>query len=377
MSEKFSLKDHLFNAEKVHYLATLFATADPSFKKTEFISEVMTELLKLELKARIYLIAAVLQNYLPTDYEQAVAVILKSLPLPLDPSLTDDDFGDFIFAPLGEYVVRNGCTKTHLDTSLRALEELTMRFSMEDAIRHFLRVYPNETLRVMEGWTRHSNYHVRRLVSEGTRPLLPWSGRVTLTAEQTIPLLTVLHADDTRYVTRSVANHLNDIAKSNPSLVIQTLAAWHKLSKQDKRELEWMTKHSLRTLIKQGNQEALAFLGYTKPRARVAAWTCRADSQPTVVLGGVLALECKLVATADTKLLIDYVVHFVKKNGTTAPKVFKWKVVELKKGEILVLTKRHPLKADATTFTFYPGEHKVELQINGLAMASTQFTLKQ
>jgi len=91
---------------------------------------------------------------------------------------------------------------------------------------------------------------------------LPWSGRVSLTNDDTLPLLTILHADATRYVTRSVANHLNDIAKKEPVVVVDTLRAWQKLRKQETRELAWMTNHALRTLIKQGHHGALALLQY-------------------------------------------------------------------------------------------------------------------
>jgi hypothetical protein len=213
MKKKFSLKDHLFNRKKVEYLAGLFVVSDKKFKEKEFVEEVMTKLLKLELKERIVWIAQVLERYLPQDFSAASKVIVKALPAELDSSNTDDDFGDFIFAPLGEYVVRNGLSKKHLKDSFFVLHELTRRFSMEDAMRAFLNEFPKETLKVYAQWAKDKNYHVRRLVSESTRPFLPWSRRVGLKSVDTLPLLHLLHTDKTRFVTRSVANHLNDIAK--------------------------------------------------------------------------------------------------------------------------------------------------------------------
>jgi 3-methyladenine DNA glycosylase AlkC len=61
---------------------------------------------------------------------------------------------------------------------------------------------------------------VRRLVSEGSRPRLPWGLQLkALVADPspTLPLLRALQDDPSEYVRRSVANHLNDIAKDHPA----------------------------------------------------------------------------------------------------------------------------------------------------------------
>ncbi len=373
MTERFSLKDHLFNQSKVEYLADLLSVADATFKRDEFINVVMSMLPVLELKDRIRLISAVLKDYLPEEYDRAVRIILASLPAPLDESKTDDDFGDFIFAPFGEYIATYGCTRERLVVSLEALKEVTKRFSMEDAIRYFLRAFPREVLQVMTVWAMDDNYHVRRLVSEGTRPLLPWSGRIPLLSRDTLPLLTMLHADKTRYVMRSVAIHLNDIAKTEPQLVIDTLREWQNLGKQDARELAWMTKHALRTLVKQGHREAIVLLGYTATEFSVTTFSIE---KPLVKGGDEITLSATITTATTAPLLVDYVIHFVKKNGSTTPKVFKWKTLTLKAGETITLTKRHWLKIDATTFTLYPGRHTVELQINGVIVGATTFILE-
>ncbi len=115
MSDKqgagFSLKDHLFNAERVQYLADRFHTANSSFDRSGFVRDTMQQLPHLELKARIVHIATSLERYLDDDFRVAAKQIVAALPEPLDPTGTDDDFGDFIFAPLGEFVVRNGLSK--------------------------------------------------------------------------------------------------------------------------------------------------------------------------------------------------------------------------------------------------------------------------
>nr|MCU0714343.1 DNA alkylation repair protein [Pirellula sp.] len=239
----FSLKDHLFNDEKVQFLAGLFQKKVPGFSKRRFVAGVMKRLPELELKQRISHIAEVMAVELPTDYSTAAGLIVGCLPPPLDEKKTDGDFGDFIIAPFGEYVVRHGMAREHVALSLNVLKELTKRFSMEDAMRSFIREYPIEAVKVLKKWATDKNYHVRRLVSESTRPLLPWSGRISLSPDVTLPLLSVLHGDRTRYVTRSVANHLNDLSKDDPDLVVETIQQWRSAAQQDPKELDWIARH--------------------------------------------------------------------------------------------------------------------------------------
>lgn len=371
----FSLKDHLFNKEKVVYLGGLFAQVDSNFNTKVFQREVMKELPHLELKQRIVCIAKALESQLPKDFKKATKIIIQALPEPLSPDKTDNDFGDFIFAPLGEYIVRNGLSKKHLHLSLTALQEITQRFSMEDAIRYFLNAYEHETVQELVRWTKHPNYHVRRLVSEGTRPLLPWSGRIAMKAEDALPLLDALYADSTRFVTRSVANHMNDIAKQNPKLVVATLRRWKKEGKQDSSELNWMISHSLRTLVKQGNSEALALLGYHHTPEITVTKFAVAPSSKEISPGEVLEFSFVIKARKDEKLMVDYAIDFVKANGKTAPKVFKIKKLSVQEGQQYTIVKRHRFVKDATTLTFYPGRHTVTLQINGKLFDSQSFTI--
>lgn len=371
--ERFSLKDALFNAEKVAYLAGLFGAADVRFDAAGFERNVMAEMLPLELKARMTLIARVLAQYLPDDFHAAADVIEAALPAPLDPSKTDDDFGDFIFGPLGTYVEEHGIG--HFDRSMALLKEITKRFSMEYAIRPFLNVHPDRTLGVLADWTFDENYHVRRLVSEGTRPKLPWGMKVGLDVRDAIPFLDALHSDETRYVTRSVANHLNDIAKIDPALVIETLQRWHVKGEQGGKELDWITRHALRTLVKKGDPAAMELLGYgPDPAIEVGDVVLSAGH---VAIGDVLEFDVAIEARGAAKLLVDYAVEFVKADGSRKPKVFKLKQLSLKSGERVVLTKRHRFKGDATTFRLYPGDTRIVLQINGVARGDATFELTE
>ena len=371
MAEKFSLKDDLFNARTVARLGQHFEDAGV-FAAAPFVADVMARMPPLELKARISMIADVLTRFLPGDFPAAAEAIRRALPPPLDPTLGDNDFGHFIYAPLGVYVENRGL-HGHLDRSLDLLEEITQRFSMEYSIRAFLNHHQAATLERMQDWTRHDHYHVRRLVSEGTRPRLPWGQNVRLTPADTLPLLGRLHADPTRFVTRSVANHLNDITKSDPDTVIARLAAWQKAGQQQAAELDWMRRHALRGLIKAGHDGAMLHLGY---RPDVAVDVSQFSITPdTLARGETAEISVTLTTRQDAPMIIDYIVDFVKSNGKTAPKVFKLKMLEAKADKPVTLRKTHRFKDDATTFTLHPGAHHLHLQVNGRIVADAPFHL--
>lgn len=370
--ERFSLKDHLFNRETMTRLGRLLAPVISGLTPDRFVAEVMDGIGPLELKQRITHIAGIVDGHLPEDYEQSVKVILAALPPPLDPSLSDGDFGDFFLAPFGEIVLERGLDPGSFDVSMAAIKELTKRFSMEGPIRPFIDTYPERTLAVLREWAGDENYHVRRLVSEGTRPLLPWAPRIRLRPSDTVPLLELLYSDPTRYVTRSVANHLNDIAKSEPGLVVDTLRRWRAGDLQDDQELEWMSRHALRTLIKRGEPAALELLGFS-PNPAVSVGPVVIDGP--VRIGGSLRFEFEVTAHSTEKLVVDYIIDFVKKDGATRPKVFKLKSFEMSPGETRVLSKNHRMPASATTFTLYPGTHRLRVQVNGRAATATEFDL--
>lgn len=374
-SQRFSLKDHLFNPQSIGRLAGFFGDADPTFDRDGFEAEVLAAMPELELKARVSMIADVLAGHLPEEYEEAAGVIRSALPSPLDPTLSDDDFGDFVIAPLGDYVARWGLQLSDYERSMGLLKELTMRFSMEGPVRPFLTTYPEETLAHLTNWADSPNYHVRRLVSEGTRPTLPWAPRIPIEIETPIPLLDRLHADPTRFVTRSVSNHLNDISKLDSSLALSTLDRWHKKRLQDQKELDWMTRHALRSLIKQGNPEAMQLLGYS-PDPGISVELLEVHAPHGVVrIGNVLEFNVTITAHSNERLVVDYVIDFVKKNGETRPKVFKLRQIEMAKDETRTLEKKHRLPASATTFTLYPGKHMVSVMVNGNVLAKTEFEL--
>ena len=373
MAEKFSLKDELFNPKKVHQIASEIKGVYTPFKQKIFEKEVTDKFPQLELKERISHIRDMFAKYLPSDYVEATNILLKALPKELDPTLGDDDFGEFIYAPYSDFVVTFGCTEEHLDFSLKALCEMTKRFSVEYAIRDFINEFPIETFKMLEVCSLSKNYHERRLASEGCRPKLPWGKKLTTSYEKPIFLLDNLFADKTRFVTRSVANHLNDIAKIDASLVIETLKHWRDSKKQDEKEMQFILTHSLRTLVKDGNVDALALLGYgVNPAIEVENFELNSLE---VKVGEALEFSFDIKAKEDEALMVDYVLYFQTKVGKLTPKVHKIKKLNLKKDESIKIKKKHPFKANMTTRKLYAGEHKLVLQINGKMFKEVTFNL--
>ena len=368
----FSLKDQLFNLDKVKKLAVEIKTVYPNFKEKEFINKVCSRFPELELKQRILWISDCLKQFLPNSYEDSVNIILNALPKPCNPELKDDDFGDFIYAPYNQYIASYGCRKEYINLSLSALEEITTRFSAEDAIRYFINSFPELTYSFLKKWVNHPHYHVRRLVSEATRPKLPWASKIKYNSDYYLPLLSYLYKDTTRFVTRSVANHLNDLSKINSQLVLSTLEKWKKENFQNEKELHFIIKHSLRTLIKQGDIATLKFLGY-KNNVKFNANLNLPETD--VLIGEKLLFEIELFAEENSRIIIDYVMFFKGKSGTNE-KVFKFKDMYVEKGKKYSFSKTYYFKLGMTTRTFYPGNHSIALQINGTRCDIKNFVLK-
>ncbi|MGP1355533.1 hypothetical protein [Roseicyclus sp.] len=369
----FSLKDHLFNADSLGDLAADFARGVPGFPARAFLDRVLPGLAERTLLDRIDWIADCLEPHLAPDFATMADQIEAALPPPLDPALTDNDFGRFIHAVPGVLAVRHGLSDAHLPRALDLLEAATQRFSMEFYIRPFLNAFPDPVMARLADWTGHPNYHVRRLVSEGTRPRLPWARNIEAEPRGMLPFLTALHGDPTRYVTRSVANHLNDLARIDADLVLGTLATWRGAGRQAARELDWMTRHALRTLVKEGHPGAMAALGYD-PEAEVAATLSVEPAAPRI--GGTARIVATLSAPGAIPVLVDYIVWFRRPGGRESAKVHKLKTATLRAGQPLRLEKSHRFKGDATTYALVPGPHRVALQVNGRIRAETVIDLR-
>lgn len=357
--EKFLLKDLLFNESKIDYLFSML-NKKIIFDNKEKKEKILLKFPDLELKQRISYICDVLEEILPTDYITSLDIILEILPKELDLSKNDDDFWDFIFSVFWEYILRNGLKKIYLKKSLNWLYELTKRFSMEFYIRQFINHFESETMYFLEKLSLEDNYHLRRFACEWTRPKLPWASKINLDYKKTEKILDNLYFDKTRYVTRSLANHLNDISKIDPGYVINKLTNWKKTWKQDKKEMDFIIKHSLRNLIKSGNQDALKLVWIKE--ASISDFFFQIKN-PTISIWEKLHFDISINSQKQQSIIIDYGVYFLLKNGKYSKKVYKiWKY-DLDK-EKLQKTKSH-LFDHFSTRTLYRWIHYIEIKVNG------------
>jgi 3-methyladenine DNA glycosylase AlkC len=375
MTEPFKL---LLDATRVQALGHHLQRVAPCFDRPRFEALALAGLDALELKARAMHIADALEATLPDPFE----VGAQWLEAALAPVLPGEALGDLQTGPLGlagwalwpagEWVARRG-----LDTPARALEmlhALTQRFTAEWAIRPLLLHHPALTLATLQHWCSDPSPHVRRLVSEGSRPRLPWGMQLRpLIADPspTLPLLAALQDDPSPYVRRSVANHLNDIAKDHPTVVVDWLRRYLPDASPERRAL---LRHASRSLIKAGDTAVLDHWGQG---AALQGRATLAVAPGSIALGDVVTLSATLTSLArqPQALVVDYVVHHVKANGRTSPKVFKGWSLTLAPGEVRTLVKRHAVRP-ITTRVYHPGAHRVALQVNGSVVAEDGFVLR-
>lgn len=356
---------HLINPDVVKKMSDAISQISPTFDKKSF-SQVSSKLGPLKLKSRVLIIRDALFQHLPKNYPQALKILLHSLE--------KSSLSGFQLWPYTEFVQTYGLS--HFDESMQALYLLTQKFTAEFAIRPFLVQHPKKTFSRLYAWSSDSNVHIRRLTSEGSRPRLPWGLKLHQSIQNPelgLKILNSLKYDNELYVRKSVANHLNDITKDHPILVIKTLKKWKTEAPQKHlAKIEWIQKQALRTLIKKGYKPALDLMGFG--RAPQVVLKKLKINKRKFKLNEVLEFELQLTSKKSQKIAIDYIIHYQKANKKTSPKVFKLKVIELKTQEIFLLKKRHTLKP-VTTRKDYPGLHKIEIQINGIILASANWHL--
>ncbi len=348
------------------------------FDRRRFERLALDGLEALELKARVVHIGRALEAVLPPNFARAASVLERSLA----PARDDDDLSalqtsdqglaGWAIWPMTDFVARVGLTTP--ERALQALHALTQRFTAEYAVRPFLLEHCELTFAVLRRWLRDPSPHVRRLVSEGSRPRLPWGMQLKFLMrdpQPTLPLLEALQDDPSEYVRRSVANHLNDIAKDHPGVVADWLAAHLPSASRERRA---MLKHASRTLVKKGEPRVLKAWGIGTPLRGEVQFSM---APKLVAVGGAVQLRVTLrsLAKQAQKLVIDYAVHHQKANGGTSPKVRKGWALELGPHEQRQLTKSHSLQK-VSTRRYYPGKHAVDLLVNGKVVAKAAFKLK-
>lgn len=355
-----------FGPQVIDRIADEIAAVHPDFRRREFIERAVSGFLDLELTGRARHIAEALAATLPADRAAALRILEASLGPPLGDRESDGMAG-FVYLPHVYFVATHGLD--HFEEAMDFQYQVTRRFTAENSIRAFLESHTERTLSRLREWTTDRDMHVRRLVSEGTRPRLPWAPRLHRFIEDPSPVVDLLERlkdDPAEYVRRSVANNLNDISKDHPDLVVDIVRRW-----MERPERTRLVRHALRTLIKRGHEDALAVLGYTgRDGIDIESFTVAPDEVP---IGGKVILRVVVanVTPIPRPALVDFRVHFVKRAGSS-PKVFKGNEADIPPGGRVEVRKSVSL-AHQTTRTPYPGSHVVEVMVNGHVLASTSF----
>lgn len=368
-------KNHL-SPDLVRCLAGHLDRHLKSFDRKSYEAEILEDLGTLELKERARLIADVTGKVLPVGLDDRFGVLEAMLhpvaDTDVDRKSDDQGIRGWGMMPLG--MVVTDCGLDDFEKSFTLLKEMTKRATAEFEVRPFLDKDQDRALAIMSPWVSDPSVHVRRLVSEGTRPRLPWGMRLKkLVADPTptLPLLEALKDDPEEYVRRSVANHLNDIAKDHPDLVAETAAHWLKGADKDREKL---VRHACRSLIKQGHAATLKAFGLNPPELEL---TGPMISTKVVPYGDALGFGIELTSTSarTQSLVLDYLVHFKKANGALSPKVFKWTKLQLEPGQVVKLEREHAIRP-ITTRVYYGGTQAVSLRINGQDFGFAEFELK-
>lgn len=331
----------------------------PEFPEGEFVRRACDGLASLEMKGRVVHVADALAATLPGDFAEAAKVIEKSLASPR--------MNSWVVYCVDDYVGRYGIDQP--EVALPLMAKLTPRWSCEFAIRPFIETHPEITFEYFDRWVESDDEHLRRLVSEGSRPRLPWGGHLMefiADPSPTIALLDRLVDDPSLYVRKSVANHLNDIAKDNPGLAIETARRWI-AEGGDAERRAWIVNHGMRSLIKKGDPEALALVGFDHD-ADVALSGFSVTPQE-IAIGDEVTIEFLLSATETTPVMVDYAIHHAGASGVRSAKVFKLKRLELKPGTETAFTRRHRIR-EVSVRKIYPGPHLIEVQVNGRVLAA-------
>ncbi|MEL6404854.1 MAG: DNA alkylation repair protein [Chloroflexota bacterium] len=366
-----AFKDH-FNRESATRLGNSIQAVYPAFDTATYANQVADAIEGLELKARVTEMTRLLYQHLPADYETAVDILVQSLGD--EHSEAEGMFTDgWYLMPVAHFVEIYGLD--HFDASMSALNQITRRHTGEFAIRPFIERYPDQALATLREWVHSDSFHVRRLVSEGTRTRLPWASRLHLFIDDPTPVLELLHVlrdDPVKYVQKSVANNLNDLIKDHRKRITTLLIDWHADAPTASRQ--WIIQHASRNLLKDGDPQILAVLGYTGTDA--------IHLQDAELSTNTIALEDSLdfsytahnTSQQSHQILLDYVLAYRLKNGELSHKVFQIKKLSLKPDAKIHITKSIKM-ASTTTRQHYSGEHHIILRVNGQDMQTLDFSV--
>lgn len=326
------------------------------------IPTILNEIAPFELKARVNFLA----DYLTEILSEKEIVRL----------LTDagkgkfDHWPAFTFWPLLQLIQRK---TDYSELYFNWLKDLTSRFTAEFAIRPLMDLHGQKYFKLLTELSSSANEHHRRWLSEGLRPYLPWGIRSewVLTHYKTIfEVVEKMRNDQSLYVRKSVANHLNDLTRLDAEFALERVSAWG-----DSPEEKWIKKHGLRNLIKKGDKAALSLIGIVDSAS--VDLVKFAISPARLNLGESLKVICKVknLSKNRCKVQVDLVVVFYKSRTKQTEKVFKGKEINLEAGETVEFEKNLTFKP-ITTRSYEEGWNKIALRINGETSKFKKFYIK-
>ena len=350
--ENTALKDIFFSEDFIVRLAGDLAAVCPDFERDAFLDCALSEgLSDMALKEKMHHVTVCLHDVLPEEYAETLRLLLAVAP-------NYPTFDGMVFS---DYVGRYGLHDW--DLSLPALRELTRYVSAELAIRPFLRHDHRRAMPTLYEWASDADPAVRRLASEGSRPRLPWGMALPAFKRDPSPVLPILERlkdDPSEDVRRSVANNLNDIAKDNPDIVLDLAGRWIGTSE----EVDRLVKHACRTLLKAGDVRAMRLFGFADPAAvRVSDLAVR-PPDPRIGEDIQFSYTLEVQGTEALLLRLEYIMTFARARGKQSSKVFHHREGEFQPGSHTI-RKKHSFR-DLSTRNHYPGEHRIEIVINGV-----------
>lgn len=362
MSEQKKLVKDILGQDAIVNIARAGAQVSEVFNAEQFIAFALDGIEDLSIMQRVRHIADALYNALPSPYPDAVRILCQ---------MVHQIVPGFQAVALTEYIARYG--QHDFDTSMQALSTMTSYGTAEFAIRPFLSNEQSRTISILLQWMQSDNEHLRRLACEGCRPRLPWGIKLSNMLQMPSPAMEILEqlkSDSSLYVRKSVANHLNDLAKEYPEAVLDWVATWS----TDDPNVKWVIRHALRNLIKQGNPRALALHGVDH-LAKLGV--TRLKLTPTTIRQGDSLTISLAVISQDSETqpaVVDYRLHFPRANGSMSTKVFKLKTFSILPEQILEIVTTRAFK-DLSTRKYRQGSYIIEILLNGNVAQSASFEL--
>jgi 3-methyladenine DNA glycosylase AlkC len=364
-------KQH-FNKETAIILGENIKNVYPLFDVELYGDQVEQAVPGLELKDRVMRMTELMRDQLPPHYEEAIDILVASL----GPELETED-GMFTegwyLMPVARFVEEFGTP--YFELSMSALNAITRRHTAEYAVRPFIERYPDQSYDVLKDWTQSESFHVRRLVSEGTRPRLPWASRLQMYIDNPKPvinLLTHLRDDPSNYVQKSVANNLNDIIKDHKELVIDILEDWSENNSTPERQ--WIIKHASRRLIKAGEPRIMSLLGFSDLDDIEIVSISLKPQALKIGESAHIYMELCNASNDTTKNRVDYGLHYILKRGNRGEKVYKISSFDLAPQETKFIEKE--IKFTSTkSRKYYSGTHTIDVRLNGEVLESFDIEL--